>query len=128
MAFGIRFDEGKKWYRVPEVIIRFNEENKADEEINMVDYLRQVRNDNDDAESPLAFDVCSKGEALKMDEDEKRAVEVAAAKADNPHPVDLVAVEQRYHTPKVMPVVPKRGPGRPPKAKPPVPVKPGLKV
>lgn len=121
LAFGIRFDVTHGWYRVPEIIVRYNEENQAEQEMNIIEYLRAVRNDNDREDSPLAFDVCTEAEALEMDEAAKRVKEAAEKKAANPNPIDLVTSELRRSRPaSVIEPPKKRGRGRPPKAKPPV--------
>lgn len=122
-AFGLRFEEGKNWYKVPEVVFRPSEETKKPEKVSIIDYLRQVRNDNDDPESPIAFDICSREEAFAMDEAERRALEAAKAMADAPNEVDFVSTEQKYTAPveeptKYSPQTPvKRKPGRPKKIK-----------
>ena len=55
---GIRFEEGKGWYRVsPEV----------------GEYLRDTRQRAYDSRSPLAFDVCTEAEAKALDAQETEA-------------------------------------------------------
>ncbi len=129
MAFGILFDVARGWYKVSEFIVRFNKENQADEKINLIDYLRSVRNDNEDPESPLAFDVCTPDEAKALQAAEKASKEAAIAKAENPNPVDLMASENTNRvsgdhtvTREAPPAKVKRPRGRPPKAPKTVPV------
>jgi hypothetical protein len=101
MVFNLRFEEEKRWYVVPQFIQRATADS-ADDEINIIDLLREVRNDNDDPDSPLAFDICTKEEAKRIDIQEKKDKE-KASEASNPHPVDMVSSETR------------RKPGRPKK-------------
>lgn len=122
MAFGIRFEEAKGWYRVGEVIVRFNSESGEQEEFNIIEYLRAIRNNNEDPDSPVAFDVCTPEEAKALVAAEKAALEADKAKVDNPRPIDLVGSERKSRTSgdetitQVSPLKAKRG--RPPKAKP----------
>lgn len=128
MVFGIRFEESKGWYRVPAVFIRYNNENEPESQIDVVDYLRQVRQDNDDPDSPLAFDVCTPAEAKALDDAVKAAKARAVASAENPRPIDLVSPglgqprpiskKRKAAQPEVPAAPVKRGRGRPPKAKP----------
>lgn len=80
---GIRFEEGKGWYRVsPEV----------------GEYLRAARQRGHDPRSPLAFDVCTEAEAKAIDEQETeaskparpadKAREVTAREGPPPLPAD----------------------------------------
>lgn len=80
---GIRFEEGKGWYRVsPEV----------------GEYLSAARQRGHDPRSPLAFDVCTEAEAKAIDEQETeaskparpadKAREVTAREGPPPLPAD----------------------------------------
>lgn len=118
MVANILFDVERGWYKVSEFVVRFNKENQTNEKFALIEYLRNVRNDNDDPESPLAFDVCTPEEAKALQAAEKAAKEAAIAKAENPNPVDLMESE-RSETPiarEAPPAKPKRPRGRPPKA------------
>jgi len=80
---GIRFEEGKGWYRVAQ---------------DVGEYLRGVRQRAGAPHSPLAFDVCTEAEARALDEQEAeankparpadRAREVAAREGPPPVPED----------------------------------------
>lgn len=127
MAFGIKFEEARGWYKIGEYIVRYSEENEEEQDFNFVQYLKSVRNNNEDPDSPLAFDVCTPEEAQALQAAEKAAKEAAIAKAENPHPIDLMASEKKSRVsgddavtrvPSSSPAKPKRPRGRPPKAKP----------
>lgn len=123
MAFGLKFEEARSWYKVPEVIVRRNEDTREKEQINVIEYLSAVREDNNDTESPLAFEICTKEEALAADAAAKRAKEKAVALADSPNPVDFVSTEERSRPePRSLAVDPAGKPkgkrGRPKKVKP----------
>lgn len=80
LAFGLRFDEPEGWYKVRKTITL-----TAAEGSRIVDlgaYLRSVRNDNDDPDSPLAFDVMTEAEAKQLDADERKAAELRAKATD----------------------------------------------
>ena len=90
-AFGMRFDEKLGWYVVAGVI-----ELSDGRKVDVAEYLRSVRNDNDDPDSPLAFDVMSETEARALDEKERKAAEMRAtavdARAMRP-PVDMTTAD-----------------------------------
>ncbi len=90
MAFGMRFEESLGWYKVPAEI-----ELADGRVIDTGAYLRGVRNDNDDPESALAFDVMTETEARKLDEEEKKAAELRAKAVDaRPvRPVDMTTAD-----------------------------------
>lgn len=68
---GIRFDVGGKWYRV---------------DPHVADYLKTVKNDNNDPDSPFAFDVCTEEEAKTLMQDERDA-QLRAGIVEMPRPV-----------------------------------------
>ncbi len=73
---GVKFNEAHGWYRVP---------------VDIGEYLRTVHQTADDATSPLAFDVCSEGEALELDareqaEKERRSATRAITAEPRPRP------------------------------------------
>ena len=69
-AFGMHFSEEQGWYIVPRYIDLVD-----GRRIDVADYLSRVRNDNENPDSPLAFDVMSEKEALQLDEKERKAAE-----------------------------------------------------
>jgi hypothetical protein len=66
-AFQTTFEESKGWYRVPE---------------HVASYLATVHQLADDEDSPLAFDVCTKEEAQRIDAAEKKKAEERALAAE----------------------------------------------
>jgi hypothetical protein len=66
-AFSIRFEEARGWYKV------------ADE---VAAYLATVHQVPGDEDSPLAFDVCSEEEALRLETAEKKKAEERARAAE----------------------------------------------
>jgi hypothetical protein len=91
-AFGMRFDEKMGWYIVPATI-----DLSDGRRINVADYLSNVRNDNDDLDSPLAFDVMSEKEARSLDEKERKAAQLraTAVEARPIQPVDMTSADLR---------------------------------
>lgn len=122
LAFGLRFDEPEGWYKMRRTITLASPEGNRD--VDLGAYLRSVRNDNDDLDSPLAFDVMSEAEARQLDADERKAAELRA-KAQDARPVRTVGgdmtmttrdlngaeAEEPVDTAVAVPV--KRRPGRP---------------
>lgn len=90
MAFGMRFDEENGWYIVP-ARIELSDGRKVD----VARYLRSIRNDNEDADSPLAFDVMTEQEARDLDARERKAAELRATAVDaRPlKPVDMTTAD-----------------------------------
>lgn len=89
-VMGVRFDESLGWYKVPKTIA------VQDGRIfNFETYLKKVRVDNDDPDSPLGFDVMTEKEARKLDASEKKAAELRARAVDaRPiRPVDMSPVK-----------------------------------
>jgi hypothetical protein len=70
---GIRFDVGGKWYVV---------------DPHVAEYLKTVKNDNNDPDSPFAFDVCTEEAAKTLMQDE-REVQLRAGIVEMPRPVLL---------------------------------------
>lgn len=66
-AFQTTFEESKGWYRVPE---------------HVASYLATVHQLADDEDSPLAFDVCTREEAQRIDAAEKKKAEDRALAAE----------------------------------------------
>lgn len=64
--FGFNFRENRGWSRTPSKIT-VNEE-----EFDVAEYLRSVRQDENNPESPRVFDVCNKAEAQAIEKREKR--------------------------------------------------------
>jgi hypothetical protein len=130
LAFGMRFDESAGWYKVPTKI-----ELSDKRIVDVGKYLSNVRNDNDDPESPLAFDVMTEKDARNLDAEERKAKEVraTAVEARPVKPVDMTTADlnsppQEEHevaedegTPglakQAVLAQPVRRRGRPPKAK-----------
>jgi hypothetical protein len=69
----MRFDEALGWYKVPAKI-----ELSDGRVVDVATYLGSVRNDSDDLDSPLAFDVMNEKEARKLDAQERKAAELRA--------------------------------------------------
>jgi len=72
-VFGIRFDHDKGWYKV---------------DPNVAEYLKTVHCDNNDPDSPMAFDVCTEGEARELVEAERKA---ALKRGEIQSPIDTAA-------------------------------------
>ena len=66
-AFQTTFEESKGWYRVPD---------------HVAEYLATVHQLADDEDSPLAFDVCTREEAQRIDAAEKKKAEERALAAE----------------------------------------------
>jgi hypothetical protein len=77
LAFGMRFDEASGWYIVDSTLVL-----QDGRQVNVGEYLRNVRNDNEDEDSPLAFDVMTEQEARALDARERKAAEVRATAMD----------------------------------------------
>ncbi len=90
LAFGMRFDESLGWYKVPKSI-----DLSDGRRVDVAEYLSNVRNDNDDQDSPLAFDVMSEKDARSIDAKERKAAELRATALDpRPvRPVDMTSAE-----------------------------------
>lgn len=90
LAFGMRFEEQLGWYKVPPSI-----ELSDGRVVDTKEYLSNVRNDNDDPDSPLAFDVLTEQEARALDSKERKAAELRAHAVDaRPlHPVDMTTAD-----------------------------------
>jgi len=91
-VFGIRFEEARGWYKVPVTMIYDGQER------DVAEYLRQVRNDHQDPDSPAAFDVCSPAEAAAINAAEER-VKASREKAGIRNPVDLSAAPRAQRFP-----------------------------
>lgn len=103
-VFGHTFNVDRGWYKIPSKIkgLVANE----DVDVDMKTFMSEIRNDNDNPDSALAFDVCTKEEAGAIDKREREAKE--KNQADNP--VDLTTGDfgrNRRET------AAKRAPGRP---------------
>jgi len=72
-VFGIRFDHDKGWYKV---------------DPNVAEYLKTVHCDNNDPDSPLAFDVCTEVEARDLVEAERKA---ALKRGEIQSPIDTAS-------------------------------------
>lgn len=95
-AFGMRFDEKLGWYVVPAMI------NLSDgRKVNVREYLSHVLTDNDNPDSPLAFDVMTEQEARALDAKERKAAEQRASAIDaRPmSPVDMTTADLRHDLP-----------------------------
>jgi hypothetical protein len=68
-AYGSTFEASKGWYRVSDRV---------------ASYLATVHQEPNDEDSPLAFDVCSKEEAERIDEAEQKKAD-ERARATEPH-------------------------------------------
>lgn len=75
MIRGVRFDESKGWYRVSRAF---------------ADHLETIHQDYYDEDSPLAFDIMSQDDAIKLEEKEKKASE-AKAEASAPRAAPAAA-------------------------------------
>lgn len=95
-AFGMRFDEKLGWYVVP-ATISLSDGRK----VNVREYLGSVRNDNDDPDSPLAFDVMNEKDARALDAKERKDAEQRASAIDaRPMaPVDMTTADLRSEMP-----------------------------
>lgn len=109
MAFGIRFDEGRGWYEVPKKI---------------ADYLRAVKNEESDPNSPFAFDVCTSEEAGTLEEDERKRRAEEAAKAAAPHVVPMSVIQTSALTAADLEVASSFPPASPAPLAPPAPPAP----
>ncbi len=100
VVFGHRFDEERGWYKVNEMITDLDSRTGQRKQVNLIEYLRDVRQNNEDQDSPKAFDVCTPEEAAKIDEAEEEATISRAKAADHirgrsAHPNDLTSRETR---------------------------------
>jgi hypothetical protein len=112
--YGMRFEEKRGWYIVPAVL-----EMADGSTIDIAAKLRTIRNDNDDRDSPLAFDVMTAEEAKRLDADERKAAieRVAAVDARPLKAVDVTPTDTHGD----LPVTEERGQakrGRPRKSPP----------
>ncbi len=89
-VMGVRFEEEMGWYKVPKTVAV-----QDGRLFNFETYLKQVRVDPDNEDSPLAFDVMTENEARKLDASEKRAAELRARAVDARaiKPVDMTPVK-----------------------------------
>ena len=98
-VFGHRFDEEAGWYRVSQFVMDVDDKTGTRRRVDLIDYLKRVRNDNDDPHSPLAFDVCTPSEAEALDKAEEEAINARAKASDirvrASHPNDLTSREVR---------------------------------
>lgn len=92
LVYGMKYEERLGWYRIKRVI------RQGGQVIDVAAYLKQIRNDENDNESPLAFDVCSQEEATVIEEREKkeRARKASAKKPRASEPIDLTSSEVRH--------------------------------
>jgi hypothetical protein len=92
MAYGMRFLESEGWYKVGRWV-EMADGTKKD----VGAYLRQVRNDNDDPDSPFAFDVMSEAEARSLDAEERKRAEerVSAIDARPVRPAEMTSADLR---------------------------------
>jgi hypothetical protein len=87
--FGFNFSEAKGWCRIPSKIVH------GGKSFDVEAYLRAVRNNEDDPDSKLVFDVCTIKQAREIDAKETREKEqrANADKADRlggiDRPVDM---------------------------------------
>lgn len=65
MVFGYKFLEEANWYKVPTKIVYLGEVKDLRE------YLENVHQDNEDPESPMAFDVCTVPEMERINKHER---------------------------------------------------------
>lgn len=72
-VFGIRFDHDRGWYKVDQ---------------NVATYLKTVHVDNNDPDSPLAFDVCTEHDAREIVEKERKA---ALKRGEVASPIDTAS-------------------------------------
>lgn len=73
-VYGQRFDEDKGWYRVPETIRMADPKTGETKTINLVEYLRDCRQNQHDEDARPAFDVCTPEEARAIDAREDAAL------------------------------------------------------
>ncbi len=69
MVFGYKFLEENNWYKVPATITYLGQKKDLRE------YLENVRQDNEDPESPMAFDVCTVAEMQRINQREREIEE-----------------------------------------------------
>lgn len=103
-VFGYTFSVERNWYKIPSKVkgLIANE----DVNVDMKTYMAEIRNDNDNPDSALAFDVCTKEEAAAISKREREAKE--KNQADNP--VDLTTGDFGRNRREA---AAKRAPGRP---------------
>ena len=84
--YSMRFEEKRGWYVIPAMLELAN-----GKVVNLAEILRKYRNDNEDPDSALAFDVMSEEEARNLDETQRREAEErkAARDAISINPTDL---------------------------------------
>ena len=84
LVWGYVFKELQNWYKIPAKI------NYLGEVKNLKEYLENVHQDNEDPESPLAFDVVTEKEAALITKQEREAEERKAYNLrGNGDPVDM---------------------------------------
>lgn len=66
-VFGTLYHEARGWYKVDDRV---------------AEKLAAVHQKDNDSHSPLAFDICSEDEAVKLEVDEKKAAEARATAAE----------------------------------------------
>lgn len=94
--YGMRFEEKRGWYIVPATL-----EMADGSTVDIAAKLRKIRNDNEDPDSPLAFDVMTAEEAKKLDADERKAAieRVAAVDARPLKAVDITPTDTHGDSP-----------------------------
>lgn len=99
-VYGQRFEEERGWYKVNQFVTDFEHKTGARRREDLIAYLREVRQNQEDPESKLAFDICTPEQAAKMDEDEEEAIASRARANDVTrgragHPNDLTTNDIR---------------------------------
>ena len=99
-VFGHRFEEERGWYKVNEFVTDFDHKTGERLRVNLIEYLRDVRQNAEDPDSKLAFDVCTEEQAAKLDEDEEEEIAARARANDvtrgrSAHPNDLTTRDIR---------------------------------
>ncbi len=99
-VYGQRFEEERGWYKVNEFVTDFDHKTGGRLRVNLIEYLRDVRQNQEDPDSKLAFDVCTPEQASKIDADEEEAIASRAKASDVTrgrarHPNDLTTGDIR---------------------------------
>lgn len=92
LVYGMKYEEKAGWYKINKYM------RQGGKTIDVGQYLSEVRNDSNDPESPLAFDVCTKEEASSIEAKEKKEKErkASAAQPRAADPVDLTTADVRH--------------------------------
>jgi hypothetical protein len=88
-VYGLRFIGKRGWYKVHRSVAVLDGRNpRRSVEVDLVQYLRGVRQQNGNTDTPLAFDICTEAEAKAIDVAERKSKR-SAGKATALEPIEM---------------------------------------